>query len=629
VRATFARLSLVLLLALVSCNSLTLVYVTVSPGSMAPTGVTTLDLSLTLGGMMASHSYHDAGGSVITLPTTLVLQIGSGSGTLAATVIARNAAGTALAQGSNSVTVVRGKRVDMSIVFGSNGGGDMGGVPSVPQNFMATADIARGATLGWAAPASDGGSAITGYSITATPVIPQVDVAATTLQTQVTALTTGATYTFSIVANNAFGSGPPATAMATIVDVPAPVVTACRYNNQNRVFWPPIAGASGYNVYFATAPGVTKASTQAGSMVMSPYAHTSLNNGTAYYYRVSAIVSGVEGALSNEVSATPQSFVVPTNVVYGVNHVLNNQGAVYIWDNWLNVPGNNPSRIITGPNNSNLSAPIVGIFVDREAGLIYVGNGELNNTSPPSRRVNVYAGNANGDVAPLRVLQDGDLHRVRGVAVDTTRNILYVVNQDPTPPGASEVISIDDACHFAGSPTARAHITAASQIYWPTQIVINEATDELYVANYNNTLVYKNVSQLKGTPSVAPSRVIAINGVTQNNQGVALDTTHDVLYIEEDGYSMPPGAIFSLDNASTVNGTVAPTRTIKMVPSFKNPLGIFVAAGTLLVGTDVAGPNYITSWANAQTVNGAPPPGATLTPSTAYSQFFTGVFYVP
>lgn len=333
-RSTLTRLALVL--ALAACNSQTVVYVTVSPGAMAPVGVVALDLSLMLGGQTASHSYREPGGGAITLPTTMVLQIASGAGLLSATVTARDAGGSALGQGSNSVSVVRGKRVDLPITLGSNGGGgDMGGVPSAPQNFTATADLQLGATLSWAAPASDGGSAITGYTITATPAIPPVNPSATTTTTQITGLTAGTTYTFSIVANNSFGAGPPATATATIVDVPAPKVTACRYNNQNRVFWPPIAGASGYNVYFATAAGVTKTSTQAGTMVTSPFAHPSLTNGTTYFYRVSAVISGVEGALSNEVSATPQSFVVPTNVVYGVNHTLNNIGAVYIWDTFV------------------------------------------------------------------------------------------------------------------------------------------------------------------------------------------------------------------------------------------------------------------------------------------------------
>ena len=84
-------------------------------------------------------------------------------------------------------------------------------------------------------------------------------------------------------------------------------------------------------------------------------------------------------------------------------------------------------------------------------------------------------------------------------------------NQNQPASGPSEIVSIDDACHFSGTPTARARITGAtSQLYFATQIALDEARDELYVANYNNVLVFKNISQLKGTPAVAPNRVITL-----------------------------------------------------------------------------------------------------------------------
>jgi hypothetical protein len=613
------RRALVIALALASCaKNGTFVHVTVAPGPVTAS-VYSLELQLMLAGASDSKTYREPGGGPIQLPTDLVVQIGSASGTLSVTAIARDVSDSELARGSNMVTVVSGKTVELAITLGSS---SQPTVPTVPLNFTAT--------LRWAAPASDGGSPLTGYSITAAPSITQIDVGPMVTQAQATNLTVGTTYTFTLVANNAIGASPGATAMATIVDAPAPVVTACRYQSENRIFWPPVAGASGYNVYFATAPGVTKTSGQAGTMVSSPFKHTSLTNGTTYYYRVTSVVSGVEGALSNEVSSTPATYVVPTNTVYAVNHVANG-GSVYIWDGWLTGMGANPSRTIGGPTNSNLSAPIVGVFVDREAGLLYVGNGEASNAAPPSRRVNVYASSANGDVAPLRTLQDGDLQRVRGVVVDTTRNILYVVNQSQTI-GMSEIVSIDDACHFAGTPTARAHIAGAtSGLYFPTQIALSEATDELYVANYQNALVFKNASQLTGTPAVAPSRIITINGnaTTLEAQGIAIDTTANILYLANQGrFNAPARTVLSFDSASTLNGTVTPPRVITLATTAAYPVGIHVAANTLLMGSDADGPNFFYSFAPANTASGNPATGVP-TPSAAFTACFTGVFYVP
>jgi stage II sporulation protein D len=86
--------------------------------------------------------------------------------------------------------------------------------PTAPQNFTATAGDAQ-ATLRWAAPSSDGGGGITSYTITASPAIPTVTLAASARSTVITGLTDDTNYTFSIVAHNSAGASPAATATAT------------------------------------------------------------------------------------------------------------------------------------------------------------------------------------------------------------------------------------------------------------------------------------------------------------------------------------------------------------------------------------------------------------------------------
>ena len=66
------------------------------------------------------------------------------------------------------------------------------------------------ASVSWTAPASDGGSAVTGYAVT--PYIGAVaqtpSVFSSTATTQdVTGLTNGTTYTFTVAAINAVGTG--------------------------------------------------------------------------------------------------------------------------------------------------------------------------------------------------------------------------------------------------------------------------------------------------------------------------------------------------------------------------------------------------------------------------------------
>ena len=84
------------------------------------------------------------------------------------------------------------------------------GAPAAPTGATAEADT-KSALVSWTAPSDDGGSAITGYTVTpfagATAGTP-VDVGASTTKTRVTGLTNGTAYTFKVTATNGAGTGP-------------------------------------------------------------------------------------------------------------------------------------------------------------------------------------------------------------------------------------------------------------------------------------------------------------------------------------------------------------------------------------------------------------------------------------
>lgn len=71
--------------------------------------------------------------------------------------------------------------------------------------------------------------------------------------------------------------------------------------------WDAVLNATSYNIYWSVAPGITSDTGYTISGVTSPYSHTSLTNGSTFYYRVSASNNGSEGPLSEEVSATPSA----------------------------------------------------------------------------------------------------------------------------------------------------------------------------------------------------------------------------------------------------------------------------------------------------------------------------------
>ena len=82
-------------------------------------------------------------------------------------------------------------------------------------------------------------------------------------------------------------------------------LTATGAASQVTLDWTAVIGASSYTVYWDNATGVSSSSTTITSISTDNYTHSSLDNGTTYYYKVAAVdSSGMTGSLSSEVNAT-------------------------------------------------------------------------------------------------------------------------------------------------------------------------------------------------------------------------------------------------------------------------------------------------------------------------------------
>jgi len=134
-----------------------------------------------------------------------------------------------------------------------------------------------------------------------------------------TGLAPSTTYYYVVTAVNGSGESAPSAQAAATTNAPVPVVpaapagvTATGGTNQVTVSWNAVAGATTYNLYYGTSSGVTKASAKIVNAA-SPYVHTGLAAGTAYFYVVTAVNGAGEGNASAQATATTAAAPPPVS----------------------------------------------------------------------------------------------------------------------------------------------------------------------------------------------------------------------------------------------------------------------------------------------------------------------------
>src|ERR1035437_8543587 len=244
------------------------------------------------------------GGSVITGYT-----VTSTPGGIAATGSASPITVTGLTNGTSyTFTVVATNASGNSSASSASNSVIPSTVPGAPTIGTATAGNAQ-ATVTFTAPASNGGSAITGYTVTSNPG--SITKTGTTSPIVVTGLTNGTAYTFTVVATNANGNGLASSASNSVTpsSVPgAPTIgTATAGNAQASVTFTAPASNGGSTITGYTVTSNPGGVTGTGST--SPITVTGLANDTPYTFTVVAT-----NANGNSSPSSPSNSITLTTI---------------------------------------------------------------------------------------------------------------------------------------------------------------------------------------------------------------------------------------------------------------------------------------------------------------------------
>jgi len=207
--------------------------------------------------------------------------------------------------------------------------------PGAPTSLTAQPS-AGGITLSFATPASNGGDAITGYTITVTPLAGgaattrNVSVGSSPYTESFTGLTAGASYSVGVTATNTVGIGTAATVALVIPgrpSTPQTVAAEPRMGGAN-VTWtaPAYDGSVALGSYYVRAYTAGTTTLIAGTAVSASTltaALTGLTNGTAYDITVTAAHGSItaatdvptsQGVESDEVTLTAGRPLAPTGL---------------------------------------------------------------------------------------------------------------------------------------------------------------------------------------------------------------------------------------------------------------------------------------------------------------------------
>ena len=476
----------------------------------------------------------------------------------------------------------------------------------------ATAGIS-GVALNWTAPAANG-SAITGYVVTpylaGVAQTPQSFGAGATTGS-VTGLTAGGSYTFTVAAVNAYGTGTASPASAAVVPYAlpgAPSITAVSAGSLSATLsWSaPAANGSAITGYVVTPYiGTVAQPTQTFTGTATTRTVTGLNAGTAYTFTVAAQnLAGTGLASAKSASVTPNqspnlTFAAPPTgevaTAYSDQLTVANGTTPFVWSvSSGTLPGgltlNAATGLLSGTPTTAGSFPFVvqvtdasGQSATKAVTLIIAGTPGLTFTAPP------------GEV--------GLAYNQHPVLTGGTGPFAWTVTAGALPAG----ITLNPTTgQLSGTPTSAGSFSFTTSV-----------TDAFgQIATLTVTLVV--VALPTFTATTPPAGQIGVGyGYTFAVAGGTLPLAWSV-----SAGSLPPGLAFNT-STGTLSGTPTTLGSSPFTVSVTDANGrTATVAVTVVIGT---GPLVITKTANVSSAVAGSVVSYTITVANTGSTAFTGV----
>ena len=208
---------------------------------------------------------------------------------------------------------------------------------------------------------------------------------------------------------------------------------------------------------------------------------------------------------------------------------------------------------------------------------------------------------ANGAAAPAAVVTGAStkLSTPQYVFLDAAADQLYVANAGVS----SSILVFSNASTMSGNVAPSREITA-TLLGGPSDVALDKTRDLLYVVDGTNILGFANGTTATGF--LTPTQLIAL---TFPPQAIFVDATNNRMYIADP----VGNKIVVLDAVSTLNGGVIASRTISGAGTqLAAPSGVLVDSGGRLVVTNSGATATITIYSNAATANGNVAPVAII-----------------